>query len=302
MAFLNSEIKMLEREADFQANSEISWTELLERVEIEKDRKAVSFDKDKMDGDMEKLLLRLERARDRRLASQQRRIALAKSIHEARQLNDAIAERANRLAFEQNCLQEQSDSMSIESTRIACRLKKMMQMNAINDTFHIWYSGPFGTINGFRLGNLPSRPVEWTEINAALGQAVLAVTVVAAKARVEFKRYHLEPMGSFSKVYRNDDRRNAYSLFTDGSFSLFPKRNFNTAMQGFLYCVQDLGEHISKHDPTLTLPYSINAAEIKIHEQSASLGSDDEVWTRSLKFLLADIKWVVAWWSKHRSE
>lgn len=60
-------------------------------------------------------------------------------------------------------------------------MKKLMQMNAINDAFFIWYSGPFATINNFRLGNLPAKPVEWTEINAALGQAVLAVAVVAQR-------------------------------------------------------------------------------------------------------------------------
>lgn len=44
------------------------------------------------------------------------------------------------------------------------------QMNVANDAFHIWHAGPFGTINGFRLGRLSVEQVEWHEINAALGQ------------------------------------------------------------------------------------------------------------------------------------
>jgi beclin 1 len=43
-------------------------------------------------------------------------------------------------------------------------------MNVANDAFHIWHAGPFGTINGFRLGRLSVEQVEWHEINAALGQ------------------------------------------------------------------------------------------------------------------------------------
>ena len=35
------------------------------------------------------------------------------------------------------------------------------------------HDGPFGTISGFRLGRTPEAPVEWDEINAAWGQAVL---------------------------------------------------------------------------------------------------------------------------------
>jgi hypothetical protein len=35
------------------------------------------------------------------------------------------------------------------------------------------HDGPFGTISGFRLGRTNEMPVEWDEINAAWGQAVL---------------------------------------------------------------------------------------------------------------------------------
>jgi beclin 1 len=106
-------------------------------------------------------------------------------------------------------------------------------------------------------------------------------------------------MGSFPKVCKVEHKRSQYSLFTDGSFSLFPKRNFNTALIGFLTCIQELGDHVTKHDPTLQLPYVINANEGKINDQLVILGSDDETWTRALKLLLADVKWIIAWSTKH---
>ena len=37
----------------------------------------------------------------------------------------------------------------------------------------------------------------------------------------------------------------------------------------------------------------------KINNQLVTLGVEGELWTRSLKFLLADVKWIVAWAAKH---
>ncbi len=41
------------------------------------------------------------------------------------------------------------------------------------------HDGPFATISGFRLGRTPEVPVEWDEINAAWGQAVLLLYTMA---------------------------------------------------------------------------------------------------------------------------
>lgn len=50
------------------------------------------------------------------------------------------------------------------------------------------HSGQFGTINNFRLGRLPSVPVEWNEINAAWGQTVLLLHALANKMGLRFQR------------------------------------------------------------------------------------------------------------------
>jgi hypothetical protein len=52
--------------------------------------------------------------------------------------------------------------------------------------FRIWHDGPFGTISGFRLGRTPECPVEWDEINAAWGQAVLLLHTMAQQAKLNF--------------------------------------------------------------------------------------------------------------------
>lgn len=99
------------------------------------------------------------------------------------------------------------------------QLDRLKKTNVFNATFHIWYlfvysaseslslsfcvllylnlflrcpyfrhSGQFGTINNFRLGRLPSVPVEWNEINAAWGQTVLLLHALANKMGLRFQR------------------------------------------------------------------------------------------------------------------
>lgn len=54
---------------------------------------------------------------------------------------------------------------------------------------------------------------------------------------VEFSKYLIAPCGSFTKIARSEDGRVLYSLHTDESFSLFPRRNFNFALKAFLHCL-----------------------------------------------------------------
>jgi beclin 1 len=91
--------------------------------------------------------------------------------------------------------------------RLACKqLDKLKKTNVFNDVFHIWHDGHFGTINNFRLGRLPSVPVQWDEINAAWGQTVLLLHTMALRLGFKFDRYRLVPYGSQSKLERLDDQ------------------------------------------------------------------------------------------------
>ena len=62
------------------------------------------------------------------------------------------------------------------------QLDRLRKTNVFNDAFHIWFDGPFGTVNGFRLGRTPNAPVEWDEINAAWGMACLLLSTMARAA------------------------------------------------------------------------------------------------------------------------
>ena len=298
----DSSLNTIHRSASFLAEHIPDYELLLENLKKHELLRSKVPTATKQQEDEEKeLLKRFQEAKTKKLAIMARRNRLALEIDKKNELKNILIEKVNSLMREYNSLYEYSESLQMETTRVSSQLKKFMQINVINDAFFIWYNGPFATINDFRLGNLGVKPVvvEWTEINAALGQAVLAIYVIANKSGVKFTKYNLVPNGSFSKVHLLDDVLNMYSLFTDGSFSLFPKRNFNLALTGFLQCVEDIGDHIRQADPTLSLPFSINVYDAKVNDMSILLGTDDESWTRALKFLLANIKWIIAWKTKH---
>ena len=141
--------------------------------------------------------------------------------------------------------------------------------------------------------------IEWNEINSALGEAASAIYTIANKSNYHFKKYQIHPMGSFARLSKTDDRTSIFCLFHDGTFSIFPKTNFTTAMIGFLICISELGMYVMEQDPTLQLPYDIDTREGKINHLPITLSNDDEGWTRALKYLLSDIKWIIAWSTKH---
>lgn len=148
-------------------------------------------------------------------------------------------------------------------------------------------------MNGLRIGRHPSNQVDWNEINAALGDVLLLLATVG----FNFSRYVLLPMGNYSKLRSVDDQRVQYYLYSDDSFSLLPKRNFNQAMCALLTCAKELGSFVEEKDPALRYPYLIN--NDKINLLSGMHTSNEERWTKAMKFLLTDLKWAVAWTVKH---
>ncbi|KAG6555817.1 hypothetical protein Mapa_002457 [Marchantia paleacea] len=110
------------------------------------------------------------------------------------------------------------------------QLEILKRTNVLNDAFHIWRNGDFGTINNFRLGRLPSIPVKWDEINAAWGQACLLLYTMAQCCRLNFT-YRILPMGSYPRIV---DNKNTYELF--GPVNLFLSTQYDKAMTFFLAC------------------------------------------------------------------
>lgn len=202
-------------------------------------------------------------------------------------------------------------------------LESLQRTNVYNDSFCIGYDGHFGTINGLRLGRLPDHPVEWAEVNAAWGQALLLLIVVAEKLNYSFVGYRLLPVGSTSKIEKLEYPQNAsqssqtrnskpkvtqYELFCTGDLPLglggFLHRGFDNAMVCFLDCLKQLGDYVERSSGTpnnpggafenLALPYPID--KDKIGNISIKLGAfrEEEQWTKACKYTVTCCKYLLA--------
>lgn len=142
------------------------------------------------------------------------------------------------------------------------QLEKLKRTNVFNVTFHIWHSGHFGTINTFRLGRLPSAPVDWSEINAAWGQTALLLAALARKVNLTFQRYRLVPFGNHSYIEVLGMGKEL-PLYGTGGFKFFWDTKFDAAMVAFLDCLAQFKEEVEKGDTGFCLPYRMDKGKIE---------------------------------------
>ena len=195
----------------------------------------------------------------------------------------------------------------------------------LNDAFHVAHDGHFATINGLRLGRLAALPVAWDEINAALGFLALLVCTLARVLGFRSQAYTVLPRGSSTRIVYRDVAASASASASSSSGSssssgdgignngisnstggggtvldLYGEsgrflwgRHFDAAITAFLGYVAELIDHCRHIDPSFRPPHAIRGDTIG--GLSVRLAKDDYRWTRALKFLLTDVKWLVAW-------
>ncbi|XP_077481510.1 beclin-1 [Stigmatopora argus] len=207
--------------------------------------------------------------------------------------------------FKRQQLELDDELKSVDNQMRYCQIQldRLKKTNVFNATFHIWHSGQFGTINNFRLGRLPSVPVEWHEINAAWGQTVLLLHALANKMGLRFQRYRLVPYGNHSYLESLTDKSKELPLYCSGGLRFFWDNKFDHAMVAFLDCVQQFKDEVEKGDTGFCLPYRMDVEKGKIEDTGGSGGSysiktqfnSEEQWTKALKFMLTNLKWGLAW-------
>ncbi|TQV96110.1 hypothetical protein V2A60_003440 [Cordyceps javanica] len=230
----------------------------------------------------------------------------------------------NAFAAKMADFQAERDSVNTKYSNDSQLLQKLQRTNVYNDTFCISHDGSFATINGLRLGRLSSKPVDWPEINAAWGHALLLLVTVADKLEFRFQGYEPQPMGSTSKIIRFDavspaasrigghdtrtasrpppaPKKNVLELYSSGGdlplgLRLL-HRGFDNAMVAFLELVRQLGDHIHRKTAhtgrQLSLPYRIDGD--KIDDVSIRLGiAQDDGWTKACKLTLTCCKFLLA--------
>jgi len=219
--------------------------------------------------------------------------------------------------------QSERDSVNSKFDHDSRQLEKLQKSNVYNDTFCISQEGSFATINGLRLGRLSHTPVDWAEINAAWGHALLLLVTVADKLGYRFEGYDPRPMGSTSRIIRFDPvspassrlggagpaagtrpppppKRHVLDLFSSGDMPLgltFMHRKFDNAMTAFLELVRQLGACVQQQTANdrnpLSLPYRIEGD--RIGDFSIKLGiAQDDGWTKACKLTLTCCKFLLA--------
>jgi len=208
------------------------------------------------------------------------------------------------LQLKQIELYEQELTVNRESEETEAELNRLRKTNIFNATFHIWHSGPFGTINGFRLGRLPNNHVDWSEINTAWGQAALLLSSLAMKLNLEFKNYKLVPFGSHSYIEQIDDKSKELPLYASGGIRFLWNTKFDQGMVAFLDCLQQFQEELYRVNGC-HLPYKMRNGVIEdvgfpggAYSIKIILNSEEQ-WTKALKFMLTNLKWGLASVSTH---
>mmetsp|Transcript_2283 Transcript_2283/g.3173 ORF Transcript_2283/g.3173 Transcript_2283/m.3173 type:complete len:337 (+) Transcript_2283:65-1075(+) len=228
------------------------------------------------------------RCRKELISNQRKRILELKQKHQ---------EKIARLTHQRQIATEELLSIQARKRDLTLMLDATSSINVINDCFHIWHDKQFATISGFRLGHKGNR-IEWHETNSALGQAAMILKLVSNLMRFEFRTYIIYPMGCYSKLLLVEDRRIVLPLYMDDRFYIMKRSNFNKALQAFLECLKEAGDKVEKSDPTLQLPYKIEGDNIGNYQ--VILGNEDN-WTRAMKYIATDLKWLIAWVSKYGS-
>jgi len=189
-------------------------------------------------------------------------------------------------------------------------LDRLKQTNAFNATFHLWHVGHFGTINGLRMGRLPSVPVDWSEINAAWGQVTILLSALAKKVSMTFQRYKLVPFGNQSYIEDTVENK-ILPLYGSGGFRFLWDAKFDAAMVAFLDCLQQFQQHVEGSQSAggegadagrrnFQFPHRMDRGRIEDRgtRQWYSIKiqfNSEEQWTKALKFMLTNLKWGVAW-------
>jgi len=100
-------------------------------------------------------------------------------------------------------------------------------------------------------------------------------------------------MGCQSKVKIIKDDTD-YELYSerDSPLRFLWAHRYDRAMHGILDCVGQLIDHVTAIDGEFRAPYEIVGKHIGV---SSSKFNPEDKWTKALKFLLTDIKFLVAW-------
>ncbi|GAA6064292.1 hypothetical protein JCM10212_000726 [Sporobolomyces blumeae] len=205
----------------------------------------------------------------------------------------------SKYVLERDTLQDRANALAVRLANGQKELDKLARTNVYNDAFCIGQESGLGTINSLRLGRLATVPVEWPEINAALGHTLLLLETIATKFGYEFEGWRIVPSGSFSRIERKgkgDKGKGkdgeSYELYGSSDLSIsrvLQNRRFDFAMVAFLDCLRQLIDYVCERDRSVRVPHRIVKDKIGDVSIKYQFGTD-ETWSRALRHVLLDLK------------
>jgi beclin 1 len=218
----------------------------------------------------------------------------------------------NAFALKLAEFQNERDGVNMQYDHDTKQLERLHWTNVYNDTFCISHDGSYVTINGLRLGRLSSPSIEWSEINAALGQTILLLVVVAEKLNFTFQNYRLYPIGSTSRIEKIESLHPAastisgatnasiskakvisWNLHSAGGITEKLSSSFSNALEALLDCVRQLGEHLHAKFDYEIRKEKIGRENIGFASIRYGFQNGDE-WTKACKYMLTYCKFLLA--------
>lgn len=127
--------------------------------------------------------------------------------------------------------------------------------------------------------------------------------------------------GERRRIFATQDEVTWYNLHhyeENGSYlsmGYYSRRNFNVAIEGLVYCIAEACSVMERRDMALVIPYAISVGGLRVGKEkeksdgssAASVGGlsihydpeEGERWTAVWRYLLTDLKWLIAYVAKH---
>lgn len=171
------------------------------------------------------------------------------------------------------------------------KLQRLQETTFVNELFKISAVDEVATIGGLRLGRTQRIDIGWDEINAALGQVVYLLCVLAHRMGYSFEKHSLHVNGAFSKISLQSQKNMKYELYYVNNES-----SFNKGMTLLLECVGSFMAHVQPGQSDLLQGEKIKKCAIvgdKIDSSSIIYKADNkEQWTRACKCLLTNLQYL----------
>jgi beclin 1 len=181
-----------------------------------------------------------------------------------------------------------------------------------------------------RLGRDHAHPVEWEEINAALGEVVHLLQCITQLLNIRLTGYELLWRGNYSSINVASDETSTHRVKTacrlyyysspavplQSTSSMAPTpllpqhhrdiipstpSDLNAGLAALLCVLDQIYLHISTLDSTFSMPFIMAPKDNKIDGLSIFLEHyQNDRWTKAMMHLLINCKYIVAWVTARR--